>query len=33
MAMKYIGLLLSPKPRKIELIMLYAVMKGKHIVR
>ena len=27
-AIKYMGLLLSPIPRKIELIMLYAVIKG-----
>ena len=27
-AIKYMGLLLSPMPRKIELIMLYAVIKG-----
>ena len=35
-AIKYIGLLLSPIPRKIELIILYAVINGiptKHIVR
>ena len=35
-AMKYIGLLESPIPRKMELIMLYAVIKGmpiKQIVR
>ena len=28
MAMKYMGLLLSPMPRKMELRMLYAVMNG-----
>ena len=27
-AMKYMGLLLSPRPRKIEAMMLYAVMNG-----
>ena len=27
-AMKYIGLLLSPRPRKMELVMLYAVING-----
>ena len=35
-AIKYIGLLLSPIPRKIELIILYAVINGiptKHMVR
>ena len=35
-AMKYMGLLLSPSPRKMEEMMLYAVMKGmpkKHMVR
>ena len=27
-AMKYMGFLLSPRPRKIEAMMLYAVMNG-----